>query len=85
MDINILIPSLISAAVTLTICIINSRAEASKMTALISYRLEQLEKKVEKHNSIIERTFKLEEESAVQDAELKRLNKRLEIVEGKQA
>lgn len=27
---------------------------------LIKYRIEQLEKKVEKHNQIIERTFKLE-------------------------
>lgn len=30
---------------------------ANKLT---NYRVEQLEKKVEKHNSIIERTFKLE-------------------------
>lgn len=30
---------------------------SSKLTA---FRLEQLEKKVEKHNSVIERTFKLE-------------------------
>lgn len=29
---------------------------------LIKYRLEQLEKKVEKHNSIVERTFILEED-----------------------
>ena len=28
---------------------------------LISYRIEQLEKKVEKHNSVIERVFKLEQ------------------------
>lgn len=30
---------------------------ANKLT---NYRLEQLEKKVEKHNSVVERTFKLE-------------------------
>lgn len=29
---------------------------------LTSYRLEQLEKKVEKHNQVMERTFKLEGE-----------------------
>lgn len=28
---------------------------------LIKYRIEQLEKKVEKHNSVVERTFILEE------------------------
>lgn len=27
---------------------------------LIAYRIEQLEKKVEKHNSLVERTYKLE-------------------------
>lgn len=27
---------------------------------LTNYRIEQLEKKVEKHNSVVERTFKLE-------------------------
>lgn len=32
----------------------------SKTNALLSYRLEQLERKVEKHNSVVERTFQLE-------------------------
>ena len=32
-----------------------------KSSALIAYRLELLEKKVDKHNSVVERTFKLEE------------------------
>lgn len=30
--------------------------------SLIKYRIEQLEKKVEKHNSVVERTFILEED-----------------------
>ena len=30
-------------------------------TQLIKYRIEQLEKKVEKHNSVVERTYLLEE------------------------
>ena len=29
---------------------------------LMNYRIEQLEKKVEKHNNVVERTFKLEGE-----------------------
>lgn len=32
----------------------------SKTTALLSYRMEQLEKKVEKHNQVVERTYKIE-------------------------
>lgn len=52
-----------------------------KSSALIAYRLEQLEQKVNKHNNLIERTFKLEEQTALQDAELNRVNHRLEILE----
>ena len=54
-----------------------------KTVALIEYRINELSEKVQRHNNIIERTYKLEENTALQDAELKRLNKRLEIVEGK--
>lgn len=35
---------------------------SSKLTA---YRIQQLENKVEKHNTVIERTYKLEETEAV--------------------
>lgn len=52
-----------------------------KSASLIEYRIGELEKKVSKHNSVIERTYRLEESTALQDAELKRINKRLEIVE----
>lgn len=45
---------------------------------LMTYRIEQLEKKVEKHNSIIERTFKLEEKTELQEEKIKVINHRLE-------
>lgn len=48
---------------------------------LVAYRLEQLEKKVQAHNNLIERTYKLEETTALLQAEDKRLGKRLEILE----
>lgn len=35
---------------------------SSKLT---NYRIEQLEKKVEKHNSVVERTYQLEKDEAV--------------------
>lgn len=54
-----------------------------KSSALIAYRLEQLEKKVNVHNRVIERTYHLEEQTALQDAELKRVNHRLEALENK--
>lgn len=36
-----------------------------KSTSLVEYRLAQLEEKVDKHNSVIERTFQLEKDTAV--------------------
>lgn len=42
----------------------------------------RLEVKQDKHNEVIERTYALEKNDALQDAEIKRLGKRLELVEG---
>lgn len=52
-----------------------------KSQILIAYRLEQLEKKVDKHNSVIERTFKLEETEAVQNEQIKVINHRIDDLE----
>lgn len=52
-----------------------------KSSALIAYRLELLEKKVDKHNSVVERTFKLEEQAAVIEEKIKVANHRIEDLE----
>ena len=52
-----------------------------KQTALVTYRLEQLETQVKKHNNLIERTYKLEEQTALLEAESHRVNHRLENLE----
>ena len=54
------IAAIISAVVTLVVCVVNSRSEQAKTRALIEYKLDELQKKVEKHNGVIERTFVLE-------------------------
>lgn len=45
------------------------------------YRIDQLEKKVEKHNHVIERTYQLEEEAALLDEKIKVANHRLDDLE----
>lgn len=50
-------------------------------TKLTTYRIEQLEKKVDKHNTVIERTFKLEEAQAVMQEQIKVANHRIEDLE----
>ena len=51
---------------------------SSKLTA---YRIEQLEKKVDKHNNLIERTYKLEEETAVLSEKITVANHRIDDLE----
>lgn len=48
---------------------------------LSNYRLEQLEKKVDKHNNLIERTYRLEQHNAVIDEEIKVANHRIDDLE----
>lgn len=48
---------------------------------LTNYRIEQLEKKVDRHNSIIERTFRLEENDKLLEEKLKVANHRIDDLE----
>ena len=50
------------------------------LTSLL-LRLEQLEKKVAKHNGLVERTYHLEEEAAVFEEKLKVANHRIDDLE----
>ncbi len=52
--------AIITAGVTLLVCLISNHSQNEKTRALLDYRLKQLEKKQDKHNSLVERTYKLE-------------------------
>lgn len=52
-----------------------------KSHALVAYRLEQLEKKVDKHNQVVERTYALEEKAALVDEKIKVANHRIDDLE----
>jgi len=53
----------------------------SKNQALIAYRLEQLEKKVDKHNSAVERTYELERKMDVLEEKMSVANHRIADLE----
>ena len=55
-----IIAAAITAGVTLAVCLITNHAQAEKTRALLDYRLSELEKKQDKHNNLMERTFRLE-------------------------
>lgn len=47
----------VSGIVSLVICLITQ----NKTQALIEYRLDKVEEKMDKHNNLVERTYKLEQ------------------------
>ncbi len=61
--------------------IVGSYFSNRKNSILIAYRLEQLENKVNQHNQVIERTYKLEEATALQEKDLRVLNHRISDLE----
>lgn len=56
-----------------------------KTTALVVYRLEQLEKKVEKHNTFDTRMKEVEKSQAIHEEKIKVANNRIEDLEKKGA
>lgn len=52
---------------------------------LTSYRIDSLEEQVKKHNSVIERMFKLEEREAVVEEQIKVANHRIDDLEHQKA
>lgn len=54
-----------------------------KAAAVAEYRLEQLERKVDRHNQVIERTFRLEEGQAVLEEKVRVANHRIDDLERK--
>ena len=61
-----------------TLSLIGTLAGSFGGTQIIKYRLEQLEKKVEKHNSIVERTYLLEEKIKVANHRIEDLERKVE-------
>lgn len=93
-DVTALITGLISAAFAtasaIIVAVIQSKtqhsqtlAEMDKRDALQAQRIEQLEKKMDKHNQLIERTYALEKTTAVIQNDMKVANHRIDDLEKK--
>jgi hypothetical protein len=74
---NTILVALISFAGTL-IGTFGGIITSNKLTI---YRIEQLEKKVEKHNKVVERVYILEKDKAVFEEEIKVANHRIDDLE----
>lgn len=77
------ISACISAGVTLIVCLISNHSQQEKTRALMEYKIDELTKRVDKHNNIIERTYRLEEQMHLQEEKMKVANHRIEDLERK--
>ena len=73
-----IISACISAGVTLIICLISNHSSAEKTRLLMEYKLDELTKRVDKHNHVVERTYHLEELVSIHDEKIKVANHRID-------
>lgn len=77
------ISAVITGAFAVVVSLVNSQYQANATRKLIEYKIEELSKRVEKHNNVIERTYKLEELTTLQDEKIKVANHRIDDLEKK--
>ncbi len=73
--------AIIVALLSLAGTLIGSYLSSRKSAVLVAYRLEQLEKKVQAHNNLVERTYRLEERVELHEEKIKVANHRIEDME----
>lgn len=73
--------SIIVAALALVGTLAGAYFSNRKGTALIAYRLEELEKRVQAHNNLVERMYQVEERTELQEEKIKVANHRIEDLE----
>lgn len=78
-----IISACISAGATLIVCLITNRVQQGRTRALLEYKLDELTKRVDKHNNIIERTYNLEEQSILMAEKIKEANHRIADLEAR--
>lgn len=75
------ISSIVTGAVAIIVCVINSQHQANTTRNLIEYKLEELTKRVDKHNNVVERMYHLEQQEAVLEEKMDVANHRIADLE----
>ena len=73
--------NIVVAALALTGTLAGAYLGNRKSSALIAYRLEQLERRVQAHNNLVERTYRLEAKSELLGEDVKEAERRLRELE----
>lgn len=74
-------PEIVVGLLSLCGTLIGSIGGIMTSNKLTGYRIEQLEKKVDKHNNIVERVYRLEDNDALLEEKIKVANHRIEDLE----
>ena len=72
-----IIAALVSAGAAIVVCIINH----NRTVSLMEYKIDQLTEQVRKHNNLVERMYKVEEQTSVQEEKIKVANHRIDDLE----
>ena len=75
--------SILVALITGGLSLLGVYLSNRKSAVLIEYRLQELEKKQDKHNKVIERTYALEDRANILEEKMKVANHRLDDLERK--
>lgn len=75
------VTALISGGVTLLVCLLTNHYQQSQVMAVLQVKLEELTRQVNKHNQLVERTYRLEEQMHVHEEKIKVANHRIDDLE----
>ena len=75
--------AIIVALITAASAVVCQLVIASNSQKLIEYKIDKLSERVDKHNSVIARTYKLEQDYALIDEKIKVANHRIDDLERK--
>ena len=87
-----IVSALIGAAAAIVVCVIQSNAQNQKRQAefdkaigIIEYKIDVLTAKVAAHNNLIDRMYKVEQTTSLQEEQIKVANHRIDDLEKKGA
>ena len=75
------ISAIITGIAAVVVSVVNSHYQANATRNLIEYKIEELTKRVEKHNNVIERTYELERNQGLLEEKIKVANHRIDDLE----
>ena len=76
-----ILTAVITGTVSMIICLLTNRAAYNKTVAVMECKIDELSRRVEKHNSVVERVYELERLTARIDERQKTANQRIDDLE----